>query len=252
MKKHSIYIGTSGWSYKHWRNTFYPAELKVKDQFAYYASKFRTVEINSTFYGIPSDQTLNNWKKNSPPHFLYTVKANRFITHLKKLHNTAQELHSFIHKMELLGNKLGVILIQLPPYLKADTRLLQTFLQELPKGNRFVIEFRNTEWYTNDVFDLLKKYNVGFCIYELAGHTSPLEITADFVYLRLHGPASDKYRGSYTDATLKKWAHQCKIWLETKDVYVYFDNDEQGYAAFNALKLSEFMNGKQNHSLFST
>ncbi|MDR6764416.1 uncharacterized protein YecE (DUF72 family) [Flavobacterium sp. 2755] len=244
MEKHSIYIGTSGWLYKHWRNTFYPADLKVKEEFAYYAGKFSTVEINSTFYGVPSDQTLMNWKKNSPPHFVYTVKASRFITHLKKLHNTTQILHSFIHKMELLGSKLGVILVQLPPYLKADTKLLETFLKELPKTNRFVIEFRNAEWYTAEVFNLLKKHNVGFCIYELAGHLSPLEITADFVYLRLHGPTSDKYRGNYSGQALKKWADQCKIWLQTKDVYVYFDNDEQGYAAFNALKLEQLVNSE--------
>lgn len=241
MGKHSIHIGTSGWSYKHWRNTFYPSELKIKDQFSYYANKFSTVEINSTFYGIPSDKTLINWKENSPSHFLYTVKANRFITHLKKLNGTEKQLYSFIHKMELLGSKLGVILVQLPPFLKADIKLLETFLKQLPTSNRFVIEFRNAEWYASEVFDLLKKYNVGFCIYELAGHRSPLEVTADFVYLRLHGPTVDKYRGSYDDEALKKWADQCKKWLQTKDVYVYFDNDEKGYAAFNALKLLEFI-----------
>ena len=242
MKQHVIHIGTSGWSYKHWRNTFYPSELKVKDQFSYYTKKFNTVEINNTFYGVPSDETFLNWKNSVPEDFVYVIKANRFITHMKKLRDPAQSLQSFMSKVEHLGTKLGAVLFQLPPYLNVNLQVLEDFLAELPEENRFVMEFRNASWYLPEVYALLKKYNVAFCIYELAGHISPVEITADFVYLRLHGPGENKYQGSYSDQTLTEWAEQCKIWLETKDVFVYFDNDEQGYAAFNALQLRKLLN----------
>ncbi|WP_348822884.1 DUF72 domain-containing protein [Flavobacterium aestuarii] len=241
MEKHTIHIGTSGWSYKHWRNKFYPQNLKIKDQFGYYAKKFTTVEINSTFYGVPSDETIINWGKKVPEDFVYVIKANRFITHLKKLRNPDEILLPFLHKMKLLGNKLGLILFQLPPSLNADLKLLEKFLQKLPLHQRFAFEFRHSSWYADDVYDLLRKYNAAFCIYELAGHISPLITTADFVYLRLHGPTANKYQGSYSDEALRKWAEQCKTWLKSDDVFVYFDNDEEGYAAFNALQLIELM-----------
>lgn len=241
MEKYSIHIGTSGWAYKHWRGTFYPESLKIKDQFSYYIRQFNTVEINNTFYGVPADATFLNWKKAVPDDFVYVFKANRFITHMKKLHDPLESTAAFMEKMELLGSKLGAVLFQLPPYLNLDTQLLESFLKELPQKNRYVFEFRNASWYQPEVYDILKKYNIAFCIYELAGHISPLEVTADFVYLRLHGPAASKYQGSYTDESLERWAAQCKTWLKTKDVFVYFDNDEKGYAAFNALKLNELM-----------
>jgi uncharacterized protein YecE (DUF72 family) len=241
MEKHKIYIGTSGWSYKHWRGTFYPEEIKVKDHFSYYIQHFNTVEINNTFYGIPAEETFINWEEKVPDDFLYIIKANRAITHLKKLHDPSQTVLPFLDRIKLLGKKLGPILFQLPPFMKANAPLLEAFLQALPKKYRYVFEFRNPDWYQEEIFSLLKKYNCAFCIYELAGHLSPLEITADFVYLRLHGPGN-KYQGSYSDETLEKWAKQCREWSNTKDVFVYFDNDEKGYAAFNALKLQEFLN----------
>lgn len=145
-----------------------------------------------------------------------------------------------MERVKLLGSQLGPILFQLPPFMKSNIELLEAFLEELPKNFRYVFEFRNADWYREEVFDMLKKYGCAFCIYELAGHFSPVEITADFVYLRLHGPG-DKYQGSYSDQTLKDWAEQCISWQETRDVYVFFDNDQHGYAAFNALKLKEMV-----------
>jgi uncharacterized protein YecE (DUF72 family) len=229
------------WSYKHWRNTFYPSEIKVKDQFSYYLNKFSSVEINNTFYRVPSAETFINWKNSVPDNFIYVIKANRFITHMKKLRDPKLSMPDFVSKATLLDSKLGAILFQLPPYLNIDIELLAVFLAELPSDIRYVFEFRNSSWYTPEVYALLKEYNVAFCIYELAKHISPIEITADFVYLRLHGPGQSKYQGNYSDETLAEWAEQCKIWLKTKDVFVYFDNDEQGYAAFNALKIKELM-----------
>ena len=240
MSNHRIYIGTSGWAYKHWMGTFYPEGTKVKDRFAYYLEKFNTVEINNTFYGMPADETFVNWKNNTSNDFIYVIKANRQITHNKKLHDPDLTLPPFMERVQLLGKKLGPILFQLPPFMKSNTALLETFLKALPKKYRFVFEFRNADWYKEEVYSLLKKYNCAFCIYELAGHISPIIITADFVYLRLHGPGN-KYQGSYSDEKLQEWATQCLKWSAAKDVFVYFDNDEKGYAAFNALKLQEFV-----------
>lgn len=246
MQHNKIYIGTSGWSYKHWKGTFYPETIKIKDQFAYYLQNFNTVEINNTFYKLPTEETFLHWRKIVSNDFIYVIKANRFITHQKKLHDPAQSISLFMERVALLGSKLGPILFQLPPFMKSNIELLEAFLEELPLNFRYVFEFRNADWYKQEVFDLLKKHNCAFCIYELAGHFSPVEITADFVYLRLHGH-DEKYQGSYSDQTLKDWAEQCVVWSAAKEVFVYFDNDENGYAAFNALKLKEFVNRKENH-----
>lgn len=243
MQNHKIYIGTSGWAYKHWMGTFYPTGTKLKNRFPYYLEKFNTVEINNTFYRMPSDETFVNWKNSTNEDFVYVIKANKFITHNKKLHDPELILPPFLEQVQLLGKKLGPILFQLPPFMKSNRELLEKFLQALPKKFRFVFEFRHPDWYKDEVFDLLEKYNCAFCIYELAGHISPIKITANFVYLRLHGPGN-KYQGSYSDQTLQEWANECLKWSKTKDVFVYFDNDEQGYAAFNALKLQELVNQK--------
>jgi len=243
MQRNSIYIGTSGWSYKHWRGTFYPNEIKVKDHFSYYLKNFNTVEINNTFYRLPAEETFLDWKKTVPEDFIFVLKANRFITHIKKMHDPETTLASFMDHVKLLGQKLGPILFQLPPFMKCNLPLLVSFLAALPKKYRYVFEFRNSDWYRPEVYDALKKYNCAFCIYELAGHTAPSQITANFVYLRLHGPGN-KYQGSYSDEALQTWADECLKWAETKDVFVYFDNDEQGYAAFNALKLRELTRSK--------
>lgn len=117
---------------------------------------------------------------------------------------------------------------------------METFLKELPQEHRYVFEFRNAAWYNEEIYALLKKYNCAFCIYELAGHISPIQVTANFVYVRLHGPGN-KYQGSYSDTTLNEWAKKCIKWSQTKDVFVYFDNDERGYAAFNAIRLKELI-----------
>jgi uncharacterized protein YecE (DUF72 family) len=239
--KHHLYIGTSGWQYPHWKGTFYPADLKQAEHFSYYLDFFDTVEINNTFYRLPEKTTFTKWRKAVPKGFVYTVKASRFITHMKKLKDPKSTVYEFMDRIKELKGTLGPVLFQLPPKWNLNKERLEEFLRVLPGGIRYVFEFRNTSWYDEEVYDLLQRYHCGFCIYELAGHVSPVKITADFVYLRLHGPG-DKYQGSYTDTVLKKWAKTCKTWLKTKDVYVYFDNDQAGYAAFNAIRLNELIN----------
>jgi uncharacterized protein YecE (DUF72 family) len=237
-----IYIGTSGWSYKHWRGNFYPDDIKVKDHFSYYKKFFKTVELNNPFYHLPPKQTFVNWKNTVADDFVYAVKASRFITHMKKLKDPAESLANFLENVAGLDEKLGVILFQLPPAWKYSSERFRNFLEALPSGHRYVFEFRNDDWYNNEVYGLLKKYNCAFCIYELAGHMSPLKITADFVYIRLHGPTNNKYQGSYSEEDLENWADKCRDWAaEGKDVFVYFDNDEAGYAAFNAITLQKML-----------
>jgi uncharacterized protein YecE (DUF72 family) len=232
-----IYIGTSGWSYKHWMGTFYPPGTKQKDRFPYYQKFFKTVELNSPFYHLPPRQTFEKWKDDVPDDFIYAVKASRFITHMKKLNDAGDSLTRLLDNASGLDEKLSIILFQLPPKWEINVERFRAFLEKLPTGNRYTFEFRDHTWYQDTVYSLLREFNCAFCIYELAGHTSPIEVTANYVYVRLHGPG-DKYQGSYSDEVLEEWAARCKDWSDSgKDVYVYFDNDQEGYAAFNAIRL---------------
>jgi uncharacterized protein YecE (DUF72 family) len=241
MVKGKFYIGTSGWNYKHWIGNFYPAGMKAKDHFPHFKKFFTTVELNNPFYHLPPRSTFEKWKKETSDDFVYAVKASRFITHMKKLKDPAEPLAEFLHNAEGLEEKLGVILFQLPPGWKVNIERLQEFLGHLPKHHRYTFEFRNTTWYTGEVYELLRQNNCAYCIYELAGHMSPLEVTADFIYVRLHGPGG-KYQGSYWEEALRWWAGKCKEWsVQGKDVFVYFDNDQEGYAAFNAIRLREML-----------
>lgn len=239
-KKGKLHIGTSGWSYKHWKGNFYPQDLKAADQFEWYKKHFDTVELNNSFYHLPAALTFKNWKKNTPANFVFSVKASRFITHMKKLKVDKKSLRLFFSRAGKLGEKLGCVLFQLPPKWKVNVERFSEFLAALPKKYRYTFEFRDSTWYDEKLYALLEKYNAAFCIYELAGHFSPEKITADFIYIRLHGPGN-KYQENYSDATLKLWAVKIDKWRRKgKDVYIYFDNDQFGYAAFNAIKLKQF------------
>ena len=244
MKKPAIHIGTSGWHYKHWKGPFYPSHLAEAEQFHYYIRYFSTVEINNSFYMLPAMETFADWRKAAPDNFLFAVKASRFITHMKKLNLDAKGVKKFFSHVEKLREKLGTILFQLPPKWNVNAERLDNFLSVLPKVYRYAVEFRNQTWYSDEVYAILEKHNCAFCIYELEQHLSPLQVTADFVYLRLHGPGK-KYQGSYSNAVLSSWAARCKQWRdERKDVFVYFDNDQEGNAVRNALSLHEMVHAK--------
>jgi uncharacterized protein YecE (DUF72 family) len=241
MSRGRHYIGTSGWHYKHWLDKFYPTGLNAKDQFSYYLSFFDTVEINNSFYRLPSKETFRKWCSETPENFLFSVKASRFITHMKKLSNPQDSPNLFLSHAAELAEKLGIVLFQLPPGWKINVERFDNFVKALPQDQRFVFEFRNSSWYTEDIYAILRERNCGFCIYELAGHTSPMVITANFVYIRLHGPGN-KYQGSYSDESLGKWAEQILQWKdEGKDVYVYFDNDQDAFATYNAITLKDML-----------
>uniref|UniRef100_A0A7V6DP05 DUF72 domain-containing protein n=1 Tax=Desulfobacca acetoxidans TaxID=60893 RepID=A0A7V6DP05_9BACT len=236
-----IHIGTSGWHYDHWRGPFYPENLAKADFLEFYRQKFHTVEINNSFYRLPSEKALIDWRESVPAGFIYAVKGSRFITHMKKLQDPAKSLAPFLERVQLLGDRLGPILFQLPPHWHFNEERLRAFLAALPKEYRYALELRDPTWLNQRASDLLREFGAGFCIYELAGRISPREVTADFVYLRLHGPGG-AYQGRYDRRTLAGWAAAISAWAaEGKTVYCYFDNDEAGYAAINALELQEML-----------
>lgn len=202
------------------------------------------MEINNSFYRQPSESTFGQWKDQVPTDFLFAVKANRYITHLKKLNDVEESTKNFIDLSVHLERKLGPFLFQLPPSWKPNLARLSEFADALPKGYRYAFEFRNRDWYIPDVYEVLRRYNCAFCIYHLAGHQSPIEITADFAYVRLHGPGG-KYQGKYSDAIMSEWADRCRTWKQAgKDVFFYFDNDERAYAIDNAKKLTTLLSRK--------
>ncbi|MDJ0872578.1 MAG: DUF72 domain-containing protein [Gammaproteobacteria bacterium] len=235
----SIAAGTSGWHYPHWKNRLYPRDLPPTAWLSFYAEHFPAVEVNNSFYRLPEAATIEEWVTNVPESFLFAVKAPRGITHLKKLRNCAASLDQFLERLELFGPRLGPVLFQLPPHWHANPQRLGEFLELLPIGRRYVFEFRDHSWHTDDVYDLLADHNAAFCIYDLETFTSPLKTTADFVYVRLHGPGEQAYTGSYGNATLRTWTGRAKRWAsrEKRDVYVFLDNDERGYAVKNALRM---------------
>lgn len=241
MAKGKINIGTSGWNYKHWRENFYPEDLKQKDWLKYYSDKLRTVEINNSFYHLPTIKTFRDWEKITPKNFLFAVKASRYITHMKKLTEPKQSCKKLFSHAKHLKNKLGPILFQLPPKWKYNKERFENFLNALPDKLRYTFEFRDKSWWNDEALELLKKNNAAFCIYELAGDISPKEITADFIYIRLHGPG-EKYQGNYSKQRLSDWKKSANDWLEkNQDVYIYFDNDPEDYAVKNAQELQEIM-----------
>ncbi|MDA8384060.1 MAG: DUF72 domain-containing protein [Betaproteobacteria bacterium] len=234
----TIHLGTSGWSYAHWVGPFYPAAVPRSQWLAYYASHLESVEINNTFYRLPSAETIASWHDATPTHFLFAVKASRFITHVKRLREPSQTLSPFLERVTHLQGKLGPILFQLPPRFPSSPDRLAGFLRALPAGLAYAFEFRDRSWFNDRTYGLLAERNAALCIYELNGQTPSLEATARFVYVRLHGP-DGPYRGGYDEARLAHWAERCRAWTqEHRDVFLYFDNDEAGHAPRDALALA--------------
>jgi uncharacterized protein YecE (DUF72 family) len=234
-------IGASGWHYKHWRGPFYDPKIPAARMLSFYIEHFDTVEINNSFYKLPSEETFAAWRDATPANFRYAVKASRFITHNKKLSDPQSALDKFFPRVAALDKKLGPILFQLPPQWQVNAERLESFLQALPTRYRYTFELRNPTWHNADIYRILSAYNAAFCIFHLAGFQTPLEITADFTYVRLHGPGG-KYQGSYSEEALHKWADQIRRWRRRlKQIYVYFDNDQEAFAVRNALELKRMV-----------
>src|SRR5215216_524684 len=235
------YVGTSGWHYDHWEGPFYPPNLSDKAFLVYYAGRFGTTEINNSFYRLPERKTLLQWRDMVPEGFVFSVKASRYLTHMKKLKDPREPLERLLDRVGVLEDKLGPILFQLPPRWRSNPERLEGFLKILPEGQRYAFEFRDPSWFDDEIYELLVKRKASFCVYDLDGKTSPKEITADFAYVRLHGP-DGPYRGRYGAERLAGWAGTFSAWRkEGLDVYCYFDNDEAGYAAQDALRLRQIM-----------
>jgi len=243
----ALHIGTSGWHYAHWRGIFYPEKLAASKWLDYYAQQFDTVELNSTFYRLPTENGLATWRDSSPSGFLFAAKGSRFLTHMKKLKDPAPGVAKFFERVDRLGRKLGPIVFQLPPWWELNLERLEGFLEALPPRHHYAFELRNPTWHTDAVYRLLHRHNAAFCIFEIAGFQSGFELTANFTYIRLHGP-DGAYAGSYPDATLRSWARRIRDWQrDLRAVYIYFDNDQAAYAAQNARQLKELLGRYAGH-----
>jgi uncharacterized protein YecE (DUF72 family) len=235
------FIGTSGWSYRHWRGPFYPEELPANQHLCFYAERFDTVEVNGTFYRLIARATLAGWRAQTPQGFVFACKASRYLTHMKRLKDPPQGVSRFFERVDALEEKLGPIVFQLPGRFRPDVERLAAFLDALPDGHRYAFEFRDPAWFQPAILDLLRGRNAALCLYEFAGQEAPLEVTADFVYVRLHGPEGP-YQGCYADPALETWARRLDGWRQHgRDVWCYFDNDDRGFAPRNALRLKELL-----------
>lgn len=235
-----IRIGTSGWAYRHWRGVFYPEGLRQADWFRHYAEHFDTVEINNSFYRLPSEAAFDTWREQAPPGFVYAVKASRFLTHFKKLKDPEAPLKTFFDRADRLRRTLGPVLYQLPPHWGLDLPRFEHFLGALPAGHVHVVEFRDESWMVEDAFRLMERRGVSHCVHDSASARSPLRVTASPAYVRFHG--DPKRGGDYTDKAMETWARRIEEWSgRGLDVFIYFNNDVEGYAIENANTLKAML-----------
>ena len=237
-------IGTSGWQYAHWKGRFYPSHLPISRWLAYYAEHFDTVELNNPFYGQPERRTFVRWRDAVPDGFVYAVKLNRFITHVKRLRIERESVERSYGTLAGLGPKAAVVLVQLPPRMKYDEERAERFFRLVaPRRRRHALEPRDASWFTEEALALLRRRKVAFVIAETPHWPTHVAVTADFVYLRFHGPGR-RYGSDYSDDALREWAERIRGWRAGgRDVYAYFNNDEMGYAPKNALRLRELASG---------
>jgi len=229
-------IGCSGWNYRHWRGLFYPEGLPQKRWFDHYAATFDTVEINNSFYRLPSADTFAKWRDQAPPGFCYAVKANRFLTQAKKLKDCAEPLERMLGPFRHLGDRLGPILYQLPPRFRVNLERLEEFIALLPRDLVHVFEFREKSWLSEEVLALLDARGVSFCAHDMPGSATPRWAAGPIAYVRFHG-ATGKYWGRYSDEGLLLWTDWIVEQARTRPVWCYFNNDIEGHAIQDALTL---------------
>jgi len=218
MTPSTIRVGTSGFSYKEWKGSFYPEDLPVKQYLSFYAQHFSTTEINNTFYRIPTKKLTESWASEVPDDFSFTLKLSQKITHFKRLKNAEEEMDLFLDAASGLGNKLGPVLVQLPPNFKKDADVLEEFLDRYAKKANLAFEFRNASWMNSETYDLLRKYNTTLGVVEGEDVATVRQVTGKFVYMRLR-------KGDYTLDELKQWAD----WIQAQPVavYCYLKHDEK-------------------------
>ena len=238
-----VLVGTSGYVYSHWRGgVFYPDDLPQAQELEFYSRRFPTVEINASFYRLPEPEHFTRWYEKTPDDFVFAIKLSRFISHVKRLRGSHEAVHTFLKHAGVLGSKLGVILCQLPPTLQVNLSRLEGFLRALPEGPPWVFEFRHASWLSDEVLDLLRAYDAGFCVPVGGAHLrlDAVAATGPVAYVRMHrGRGKD---GVFTPAELREWADRILDLAEQKHtVYVYFNNDWHGFAVLNAFELTELL-----------
>ena len=233
-----LWIGTSGWTYKGWRGSFYPSDVPMKNWLRWYATQFPTAEINGSFYRTPSLEAVKAWRDQTPEHFVFAWKASKFITHWKRLTDKCRNSLSLMEtRLEVLEPKVGPVLFQLPPRFTINTERLGSFLKLLNKKRQYVFEFRDPSWYEPRALDLLRNHNVALCLSDHHDAPAPWEVTAQHVYVRGHGPTG-QYKDRYPKRTLDRWADAFAVWRRKRlTVYCYFDNDQKTAAPKDAQRL---------------
>ncbi|HXY91510.1 MAG TPA: DUF72 domain-containing protein [Acidimicrobiia bacterium] len=229
-------VGCSGWVYRDWRGPFYPPQLPQREWFAHYATYFDTVEINNTFYRLPSPETVDLWARQAPPGFLYALKLGAFGSHRMKLRDAVSWLPNHVDRAQRLGRALGPTLVQLPPRWKRNVERLDEFLSAAPASMRWALEVRDASWLHDDVYDVLHRHRAALCIHDLLPR-HPWVLTTDWTYVRFHGPAAieEKYVGRYGGRRLARPVQRVRGWLDGGvDAYVYFNNDVHGDAVEDA------------------
>ena len=234
-----IRIGTSGWSYDHWVGVIYPPGTPVSRRLDFYVQEFDTVELNASFYRWPNDSTFAGWRRRLPDGFAMSVKAHRGLTHFRRLKSAESWVQRFESSWRALGDRSEMLLVQLHPSQQRDDGRLDDFLALLPEWIRVAVELRHPSWDDPAVYALLERRHAAYVVISGAGLPCRLHATSDVVYIRMHGPDSESlYAGSYSDQDLQWWADRIAEWdRQGRDVLVYFNNDEHGYAVQNARTL---------------
>jgi uncharacterized protein YecE (DUF72 family) len=237
-----ILIGTSGWHYDSWRGPFFPRGLPTKYQLRYFASQLPTTELNGVFYRTPTPDAVRSWYEQTGKDFVFAWKASKFITHWKRLsQNSSNSLELLEDRLSLLGEKAGPVLFQLPPNFAANAERFAEFTKLLSSKRRYSFEFRHPSWYDPRILRMLSDRNISLCLSDHHHAPAPWKRTADFVYIRGHGPGG-RYSGHYPPEQLMNWANQIRSWKKQAcDVFVYFDNDQKSAAPIDALKLRQLV-----------
>jgi len=228
-----LFVGTSGWAYPSWKPKFYPEKLPQKNFLKYYATQLNTVEVNFTFRQLVKETTIEKWLNETPQEFRFGIKAHQVITHIKRLKATEDFVKRFLGTIEAMARaeRLGPVLFQLPPNLKADRELLETFLATIPRGLRAAFEFRHTSWFGDDIFHMLREYNIALCVAETEERTTPDVVTADFCYYRFRKP-------TYTPDERRDMVDRIQEHLgQNRDVFAYFKHEETPEGVLCAVKV---------------
>jgi uncharacterized protein YecE (DUF72 family) len=238
----TVYIGTSGWQYSHWRNRFYPAEVSHQDWLPYFADRFQVVEVNNTFYNLPAPAVFARWREQTPDDFIFALKMSRYLTHLKRLRDPREPVERFLKAALELGDKMGPVLLQLPPRMKVNLEGLGATLEAFPEKVRVAVEFRDDTWFIDEVRELLTRHKAAVCLADRNEKLlTPEWRTAGWGYARFHWGGGQP-ESSYSESALRSWVSRIRrVWHDSDDVFVFFNNDAQGSALLDASRLGKML-----------